>query len=185
MAQVSSDESRSLRKGDAGDQKVGSADPFQVLDLSEPVELGGGLGVEGNDDQSLELSLGLIQPRLGLVELGAIIGLEQVGETPLQDFDAANNRGGDVIGARQDTLADLRLPQKPECQEVSVPGGSWSVLGHGSPTLTVDFLEHRLSVGIVLPGAGQGEQRLLGGWSRWGPQPVIESGLGESPLGAD
>ena len=36
-----------LREGDAGDQNVGSADLFQVLDLSEPVELGGGLGVMG------------------------------------------------------------------------------------------------------------------------------------------
>jgi hypothetical protein len=46
VAQVSGDESRSLREGDAGDQKVGSTDLFQVFDLSEPVELGGGLGVE-------------------------------------------------------------------------------------------------------------------------------------------
>ncbi len=83
MAQVSSDESRSLREGDAGDQKVGSTDLFQVFDLSEPVELGGGLGVEGNDHQSLELALGLIKPRLALLELDAIIGLEQVGGNAL------------------------------------------------------------------------------------------------------
>ena len=91
MDQVASDEGRSAQ-GDAGDEQVGSTDAFQVLDLPKAVELDGRPGVEGNDHHTPQLALGLIQPRLGRLELDAFTGLEQKGETPLQDFNAADDR---------------------------------------------------------------------------------------------
>src|SRR5438128_1994342 len=50
MAEVTSGEDRSMRQCNAGDQQVGPTDLFQLLDLSESVELGGACGVEWNND---------------------------------------------------------------------------------------------------------------------------------------
>src|SRR5262249_6513288 len=56
-----------------------------------------------NDDQSLQLTLGPIQPRLGHLDLGAIVGLEEGLETPTRalpvrvDHTATGDAGG--VGA--------------------------------------------------------------------------------------
>lgn len=88
MPQVARHESRRVREGNGRDQQVGAANSLQLLMVPQPVELGSGSGIDGQDGNLTEQLLAADQPGEGPKQLAAIRGLQDEIEASFEYFDS-------------------------------------------------------------------------------------------------
>lgn len=74
--------------------------PDADLHPPEPLEFGGGRGIEVEDGQEPEILEVLLEPTVGLDLLGDILGAGPVFEPAAGRFLIRNDRGGEVVWAR-------------------------------------------------------------------------------------
>jgi hypothetical protein len=67
---------------DAGDQEIAPADFFQLPVLAQPIELGRGCGIDGDDSESRQIAIALNEPCLRLLQLVSVRCLGDKRKTP-------------------------------------------------------------------------------------------------------
>lgn len=103
---------RSMRQGDTGDQEVGSADLLEFFVLAQPVNLGSGSCINGDDRQATNVLFVLFEPTLRPQSLNSI-GCLMVGiESALEDLDPADRRERYFIGLFN-SLRDASMSPQP------------------------------------------------------------------------
>src|SRR5262249_6553572 len=118
--QVTRNQRGTVGQGDGSDQHISSANFFQLLILSQAVELGSNIGVNGkNLGNSCHGSFSLVESLLTALQLGFVGSLEQGRETSLKDFDPTHDRDGNVVGGLAHPLKDAGMITQKERVSVS------------------------------------------------------------------